>query len=65
MKRAFQTASCAMLAAALLFYVWQNGFAAAGGQISLPKALWLGAVPYCSGWCCRRCFFVPNTYQAV
>lgn len=32
-----------MLAAALLFYVWQNGFAAAGGQISLPKALWLGA----------------------
>jgi hypothetical protein len=42
-KRAFQTASLAMLAASLLFYVWQNHFAAAGGQIALPKALWLGA----------------------
>lgn len=43
MKRAFQTASWLTLAAALLFYVWQNRFAAAGGQIALPKALWLGA----------------------
>jgi hypothetical protein len=42
-KRAFQTASWLTLAAALLFYVWQNRFAAAGGQIALPKALWLGA----------------------
>ena len=42
MKRAFQTASLSALAAALGFYLWQNGFAANGGSIALPKALWLG-----------------------
>jgi len=41
-KRAFQTASLSALAAALGFYLWQNGFAANGGSIALPKALWLG-----------------------
>ena len=42
MKRTFQTASLSALAAALGFYLWQNGFAANGGSIALPKALWLG-----------------------
>ena len=36
MKRTFQTASLSALAAALGFYLWQNGFAANGGSIALP-----------------------------
>lgn len=42
MNPAFRRTALFCTAAALVFYGWQNHFAAHGGTIALPKALWLG-----------------------